>query len=90
MTDSDDDAIAAWAQGLTPEGAPGEMAVMMRKILGDEGYEQALAQHDALSDLHLDRQRLVNKILMLVVIYGAIIIPLAALVFAAVLIRNFF
>lgn len=90
MMEPDDDDIAAWARDLKPEGAPGEMAMMMRKVLGDEGYEQAVAQHDTLTDLHIDRQRLINKILTLVVIYGAVIGPLVVVALVALFIRNFF
>lgn len=88
--DDEDDAIAAWAQSLSPEGAPGEMSVMMRKVLGDVGYERAVAQHEALSDLHIGRQRLINKILMLIVIYGIVLGTLASVTLVAVSLRNFF
>lgn len=91
MTDptDDDDPIAAWAQGLTPEGAPGEMATMMRKVLGDEGYEQALAQHNALSELHINRQHLINKILTLVVVYGVVIMVTFSVALVIFCVRNF-
>jgi hypothetical protein len=72
------DPISEWANNLTPEGAPGEMATMMRKMLGDQGYERMVAQHDAITEMHMERQRLINKILSLIVIYGTFFGALAA------------
>lgn len=86
----DDDAISAWAQGLAPEGSPGEMSVMMRKAFGDENYERMVAQHETLTDLHISRQRSINNILTLVTFYGVVIVPLSIVAIVSIIIRNFF
>lgn len=72
MDDVPDDEIARWAEGLSPEGAPGVMSQRMREFLGDQGYEKAVAQNDAMAALYLQKQTLLNNILTLVVSYGAL------------------
>jgi hypothetical protein len=94
MTDSGDfipeDEIAKWAENLTPEGSPGEVASVMRKFLGDQGYERAVAQNELLTDMHIVRQDRINRILGLIVVYGNVFGVLGAGVLLALIIRNIF
>lgn len=67
--DDDHDDIARWAETLSPEGSPGIVSQRMREYLGDQGYEKAVAQNDALSALYLQRQSLTNSLFSLAVVY---------------------
>lgn len=55
--------ISQWAANLTPDGAPGLMAQRMREYFGDAGYEKVVAQNDAATALHLQRETLINSLL---------------------------
>lgn len=94
MINDDDDAIAAWAEQLTPEGAPGEMSTMMRKVLGDAGYEKMVADHEIITNLHITRQFLINKILTLVCALGVVFFFMGSIAAGGLLVllftRNFF
>lgn len=63
----DDDDISKWAQNLSPEGSPGVMTQKMREYLGDAGYEKAVAQNDAITNLAIQRQGFINDLLSLTV-----------------------
>lgn len=89
MTDEPDD-IARWAESLSPEGSPGVMTQRMREFLGDQGYEKAVAQNDAVSALYLQKQTLFNTILMLVVCYGLLLGTVAFAASVAILIKFIF
>ena len=89
MDDLPDD-IAKWAEGLSPEGAPGIMSQRMREYLGDAGYEKAVAQSDALSALFLQRNSLTNSILSLILFYGVVFGLVALVASVALLIRFIF
>ncbi len=70
--DDDADDIAQWAANLTPEGAPGAMSQRMREILGDEGYEKAVAQNDAVAALYIQRYTSINNILVIIQFFSTI------------------
>jgi hypothetical protein len=63
MEEPADDDIAQWAAGLTPDGSPGLVSQRMREFLGDSGYEKAMAEHEAATAMHLQRQTLINNLL---------------------------
>lgn len=70
MTDPDD--ISSWAEGLTPDGSPGQMAEAMRQWFGDKGYEKIVAHNEAIAEGALARQRLVNGLLSVVILFIAV------------------
>ncbi len=72
MENDENDDIAEWAKNLTPEGGPGEMPKRMRELLGDQGYEKAVAQQDASAERYLERQNLINSILTMFLSFGTL------------------
>lgn len=89
MSDEPDD-IARWAENLSPEGAPGIMSLRMREYLGDQGYEKAVAQNDAVSALYLQKQTLFNTLLSLFVFYGVLFGAVAMVASMALLVKFIF
>lgn len=90
MSDQENDDIANWAEGLTPEGAPGEVSAYMRKVLGDRGYEKAVENQDFYVATHLQRQGLINVLLVIVAFYGVVIGAVATVALVAFVIQIIF
>ncbi len=82
MSDPSDDDIARWAESLKPEGAPGIMQQSARAYFGDERYDVLVKQNDdAIALAHL-RQRAINNILAIVVLFGLVgLVGFVAVVF---------
>lgn len=72
MDEPSEEEITQWAEGLSPDGAPGLMAQRMRQYLGDKRYEQTMAHNDAAAVLYLSKQSLINNILSIVVYLGLV------------------
>lgn len=89
MDDGPDD-IARWAESLSPEGAPGLMSQRMREFLGDQGYEKAVAQNDALASLYLQKQSLFNSVLSLALVYGILFGAVGLVAAIAIVIKFIF
>lgn len=89
MNDEPDD-ISRWAEGLAPDGDPGALSQRMREYLGDRGYEKAVEQNDIVSTLYIEKQRLFNNILSLVVVYGVLFVLVGLVAAGTLLIKIVF